>query len=189
MTVVAGITLRFLPTPSARRATLLRVFCNPATRNFYPRPPRGGRRQQPRVDADVVHEFLPTPSARRATGIAIGTAEHRVISTHALREEGDTLNANIMRDDTAFLPTPSARRATSGFASTASAQEFLPTPSARRATAVPRYKVGGQAISTHALREEGDAARALITTCPHNFYPRPPRGGRQCSSAHWRAAS
>ena len=33
--------------------------------------------------------FLPTPSARRATGIAIGAAEHRVISTHALREEGD----------------------------------------------------------------------------------------------------
>ena len=56
--------------------------------NFYPRPPRGGRRgvTQPYV-ADKL--FLSTPSARRAT------ADYRAgvflfpISIHALREEGD----------------------------------------------------------------------------------------------------
>ena len=60
------ITLRFLSTPSARRATVpLMVFQTPHT-DFYPRPPRGGR-QEP-MKASVRHRlFLSTPSARRAT--------------------------------------------------------------------------------------------------------------------------
>ena len=33
-------------------------------------------------------------------------------------------------------------------------------------------------ISIHALREEGDVG-PLLSACPDNFYPRPPRGGRQ----------
>ena len=37
----------FLSTPSARRATLHRHGQNRAIRNFYPRPPRGGRRSIP----------------------------------------------------------------------------------------------------------------------------------------------
>ena len=37
-------------------------------------------------------QFLPTPSARRATRSHIGyPVPARVISTHALREEGDTV--------------------------------------------------------------------------------------------------
>ena len=55
---------------------------------------------------------------------------------------------------------------------------FLSTPSARRATG---SAVGGQqglCISIHALREEGDAICKSASTCPLNFYPRPPRGGR-----------
>ena len=40
-------------------------------------------------------------------------------------------------------------------------------------------------ISIHALREEGDAT-ARDTTCRRmNFYPRPPRGGRQSSPYIW----
>ena len=35
---------RFLSTPSARRATLLRPSRPPLLTYFYPRPPRGGRR-------------------------------------------------------------------------------------------------------------------------------------------------
>ena len=34
-------------------------------------------------------------------------------------------------------------------------------------------------ISIHALREEGDQARMRPLSCGENFYPRPPRGGRQ----------
>ena len=34
-------------------------------------------------------------------------------------------------------------------------------------------------ISIHALREEGDHLRSFQAFGFHNFYPRPPRGGRQ----------
>ena len=56
--------------------------------NFYPRPPRGGRRKRRELEADT-EQFLSTPSARRATGI-VG------------------LRFLVIR----FLSTPSARRAT-----------------------------------------------------------------------------
>ena len=35
-----------------------------------------------------------------------------------------------------------------------------------------------QAISIHALREEGDTVTLRAITTLWNFYPRPPRGGR-----------
>ena len=56
--------------------------------NFYPRPPRGGRRSTPRSRCSR-RVFLSTPSARRAT-----------------RARGDTGQMDK------FLSTPSARRAT-----------------------------------------------------------------------------
>ena len=82
--------------------------------------------------------FLPTPSARRATYLLLPCVSRTLISTHALREEGDE---NIVKDGpvvSVFLPTPSARRATSGIT----------------------FGKGGYLISTHALREEGDYRRA-----------------------------
>ena len=36
-------------------------------------------------------------------------------------------------------------------------------------------------ISIHALREEGDLEGTRWHSDLHNFYPRPPRGGRQLS--------
>ena len=79
--------------------------------DFYPRPPRGGRRQQPykiscpqgisihalREEGDQAaapeaiqpKEFLSTPSARRATGKQDLLKYSYGISIHALREEGD----------------------------------------------------------------------------------------------------
>ena len=56
---------RFLPTPSARRATLALT------------------------DAEGQSLFLPTPSARRATLAGSALLAGYGISTHALREEGD----------------------------------------------------------------------------------------------------
>ena len=58
--------MQFLSTPSARRATWLRRTLTKRMGDFYPRPPRGGRR---------------TGDAR--------AAKHHSISIHALREEGD----------------------------------------------------------------------------------------------------
>ena len=56
------------------------------------------------------------------------------ISTHALREEGDTTNC----------------------CGATGTRGFLPTPSARRATGPDQHPLQPDLISTHALREEGD---------------------------------
>ena len=56
--------------------------------------------------------------------------------------------------------------------------KFLSTPSARRATLYNHRHAHCCQISIHALREEGDRVRFLRSSQRHNFYPRPPRGGR-----------
>ena len=123
--------------------------------NFYPRPPRGGRRPPSRIwrwswsflstpsarratslwetYLFAVVEFLSTPSARRATQSGRPDRDRCVISIHALREEGDVVDGDRPRD---------------------------------------------VSISIHALREEGDAQRGWNRATPRYFYPRPPRGGR-----------
>ena len=80
--------------------------------NFYPRPPRGGRRRRevalnvckkisihalreegdfPFCDFIILYfQFLSTPSARRATYRILVLCVALKISIHALREEGDT---------------------------------------------------------------------------------------------------
>ena len=124
--------------------------------DFYPRPPRGGRRggivkvlcgieflstpsaRRATKAAPLVFSwfsFLSTPSARRATGQPGGEGECRGISIHALREEGDpvllldvgrTLISIHALREEGDWPTSSSRIPTS---------RFLSTPSARRATA------------------------------------------------------
>ena len=101
--------------------------------DFYPRPPRGGRRRPSPVTSAAL-TFLSTPSARRATSPLPVVGQGRRISIHALREEGDAFPS----------PLPQRRK------------EFLSTPSARRATRLCR----------------------CITSPAGYFYPRPPRGGR-----------
>ena len=149
----------FLSTPSARRATV-HVLAGAHRRfDFYPRPPRGGRR---RSGSALFGPFI--------------------ISIHALREEGDPYLNETGGVDGLFLSTPSARRATTrrsgrrkcshhfyprpprggrlGQRQGADPQrEFLSTPSARRATTTANRPAGTAAISIHALREEGDDPR------------------------------
>ena len=86
------------------------------TVNFYPRPPRGGRRGGAAM-IPFPDKFLSTPSARRAT-LAPGAA----------------IMARL------FLSTPSARRATLSGSSSPWSTVFLSTPSARRATAKTETK-------------------------------------------------
>ena len=84
------------------------------------------------------------------------------ISIHALREEGDLLQAACTRPPWIFLSTPSARRATAAVLHLLrSMTRFLSTPSARRATIPSRQGLQGQGISIHALREEGDPFSAV----------------------------
>ena len=172
------ITLRFLSTPSARRATVpLMVFQTPHT-DFYPRPPRGGR-QEP-MKASVRHRlFLSTPSARRATGADEGIRQAQAISIHALREEGDRLSRMAASSSPYFYPRPPRGGRPTTWTTRPRHRKFLSTPSARRATS---FAYAGKLlfpISIHALREEGDSLIPPRTLPRWNFYPRPPRGGRQ----------
>ena len=57
--------------------------------DFYPRPPRGGRLDEV-LPGDTFNVFLSTPSARRATSQGGGQSTSMSISIHALREEGDS---------------------------------------------------------------------------------------------------
>ena len=103
----------FLSTPSARRATNEVERRRAECADFYPRPPRGGRRTF--LLAPMGRSlFLSTPSARRATSTARRAPwDGYFISIHALREEGDLADEKTRQLLDKFLSTPSARRATS----------------------------------------------------------------------------
>ena len=140
------------------------MFVSPESspgRNFYPRPPRGGRRRSSQRACRSWSDFYPrpprggrlcpvwprrgewrflsTPSARRATDVKATAYNKALISIHALREEGDRRWPMQSLPLCGFLSTPSARRAT------------WPYP--------------------------------LGLTNQQYFYPRPPRGGRR--QVHW----
>ena len=131
----------FLSTPSARRATSRPFPSFGRCPNFYPRPPRGGRRGWFRIPARL-SRFLSTPSARRATpALEDMVGVFLDISIHALREEGDRPALIPLPPRSAFLSTPSARRATWPPVSTSSMySNFYPRP--------PR---GGRLLSTAVL--------------------------------------
>ena len=78
----------FLSTPSARRATPPGQVQQIRHVDFYPRPPRGGRRAQGSGRA-AERNFYPRPprGGRPSSGALPGPALK--ISIHALREEGD----------------------------------------------------------------------------------------------------
>ena len=81
---------RFLPTPSTRRATRLRMAAWLHSSNFYPRPPRGGRRGSNMSGNNTQMDFYPRPprGGRPYAGQPVGDGSP--ISTHALHEEGDS---------------------------------------------------------------------------------------------------
>ena len=152
----------FLSTPSARRATFV-VHCQGSLDfDFYPRPPRGGRRLQ-EIDArKKARKFLSTPSARRATYIEYVLLKHLEISIHALREEGDRSTLRRMQD-----------------------RQKISIHALREEGDLDAACGCGDArnISIHALREEGDPRFGRTPPSMCNFYPRPPRGGRRGSPA------
>ena len=111
------LTSQFLSTPSARRATPGLRDCPVQVGDFYPRPPRGGRRLLLHGGCPLCN-FYPRPprGGRQHNGLASGTVQQ-------------------------FLSTPSARRATFfSFSVSPSNRLFLSTPSARRATGNVPYR-------------------------------------------------
>ena len=80
-------------------------------RDFYPRPPRGGRRAS--AQARAVGRIISIHALREeGDRIADCAPFAEFISIHALREEGDKYWVFEGRTNPKFLSTPSARRAT-----------------------------------------------------------------------------
>ena len=157
----------FLPTPSARRATL-----PIAPHLLFPQ-----------------FIFLPTPSARRATYFCCLLDRAEAISTHALREEGDRRPSNCPARRPYFYPRPPrGGRQQPAYQGRASLMYFYPRPPRGGRPAPAQGCRYSAVISTHALREEGDGRASVTRPCPAiYFYPRPPRGGRLFSKISTRA--
>ena len=152
-TIVGWVS--FQSTPSARRATSSSCPRARPSRNFNPRPPRGGR---PAHSLCKVHAVAISIHALREEGDQQTKREamDSKISIHALREEGDVSIHSA-------VPNPAI---------------FQSTPSARRATQKAMDSTKNKMISIHALREEGDKMLDEIFPAESYFNPRPPRGGR-----------
>ena len=147
----------FLSTPSARRATVASPTTHTPPRDFYPRPPRGGRPGQGAQPCSVRHFYPRPPRGGRPAFFMRITGVIR-ISIHALREEGDQVPAVQYLIFHNFYPRP---------------------PRGGRQSAI-RADLCQILISIHALREEGDLAPCCCPRRSGYFYPRPPRGGRRC---------
>ena len=172
---------RFLSTPSARRATKLPPRKRSNQKNFYPRPPRGGRRSPilgiqyshanfyPRPPRGGRHQipleqwyqtnFYPRPP--RGGRRAVHRSDHgqQPISIHALREEGDEAAPRMDEAMAPFLSTPSARRATAGKQEDGVVTHISIPALREEGDGKPhRGDHGHSGISIPALREEGDRA-------------------------------
>ena len=168
--------IKFLSTPSARRATRTRRQMVSGSSNFYPRPPRGGRPSTPgfatlsynfyprpprggRQDSETngfrIIKFLSTPSARRATKTPKQEKSTKVISIHALREEGDGTRRPMVPKPSNFYPRPPRGGRPKATEAAEAKEYFYPRPPRGGRRTTPRY-----------------------SNITKNFYPRPPRGGR-----------
>ena len=153
--------LTFLSTPSARRATPRCLLLHARVCISIHALREEGDLYGFRV-VNVHGNFYPRPPRGGRQRRKILLHKRGKISIHALREEGDLFSRQAMESNESFLSTPSARRATLCQRHCDRCAGFLSTPSARRATPIL-----------------GQAKDAIV-----DFYPRPPRGGRQ---AHQRA--
>ena len=125
--------IKFLSTPSARRATTKAVFVKSTKLNFYPRPPRGGRPITAATTRRPRNFYPRPPRGGRLSG----------------------QSAPIMQG--LFLSTPSARRATGMRTKLLlNAAYFYPRPPRGGRLEDVIGVDSGRGISIHALREEGD---------------------------------
>ena len=132
--LISGCRFLFLSTPSARRATRRPSRRTTASGNFYPRPPRGGR----------------------PVSVAMFKVR-RIISIHALREEGDLDVSFVGLFEYDFYPRPprGGRR------------DIQACKNSRHDNFYPRPPRGGRRKPKPQQHME-----------QIYFYPRPPRGGR-----------
>ena len=128
------------------------------SRDFYPRPPRGGR---PAGGLGSFHGRQISIHALREEGDAAvnDLLQRHNISIHALREEGDPFRHRSERVKEDFYPRPPRGGRHQTTLTAEMYRKFLSTPSARRATRARPSRENRPEISIHALREEGDPRR------------------------------
>ena len=174
---------------------------NNAFFDFYPRPPRGGRRRAPRGLFHLQRHFYPRPprGGRLNANIANGFAGVFLSTPSARRATTVVVRAIGARND--FYPRPPRGGRRSCTLTPITPARFLSTPSARRATCddhcnafqlcnfYPRPPRGGRRrpaadtpygavfLSTPSARRATHHVQPVSPLC-RNFYPRPPRGGR-----------
>ena len=171
---------KFLSTPSGWRATRFSSRFSGSGKNFYPRPPGGGRPRTAalsacngcyfyprppgggrlclRLNSSCAFPFLSTPSGWRATkahGFRI--AQSIFLSTPS-GWRATVVHVTYLLRNRRFLSTPSGWRATSDeVAEGIKKAVFLSTPSGWRATGgILSQGSAIVGISIHALRVEGD---------------------------------
>ena len=147
----------FLSTPSARRATFLLLRTKPHHLDFYPRPPRGGRRTHSRPLSFVLYFYPRPPRGGRPERSAPAGGSWQ-ISIHALREEGDSARTLPRRWGTNFYPRPPR----GGRPPRCGSRPYCPRISIHALREEGdlgdrRGSPGPAQISIHALREEGDS--------------------------------
>ena len=167
----------FLSTPSARRATkaiddytmqliisihalreegdALGDLPKNALVNFYPRPPRGGRRAG--IPPSMrVSEFLSTPSARRATSRTSRRCSATVYFYPRPPRGGRHLRVLTPSNFKDFYPRPPRGGRRPSRTCCSCSANFYPRPPRGGRPAVDARSVHPAGISIHALREEGD---------------------------------
>ena len=189
----------FQSTPPARGATKSIQGCRCFLSDFNPRPPRGGRRDDPAGRlGDVVFQSTPpargatakwrlqwvspprfqsTPPARGATQ-AQDKDFPRLVFQSTPPARGATTKFGLWQPMPLFQSTPPARGATMQQPMSQPVQQFQSTPPARGATIL-----GSNSWNFLLFQSTPPARGATLSLCLLNaaslyFNPRPPRGGR-----------
>ena len=164
--------------------SILAVATHP--KYFYPRPPRGGRPKTYRLDLDAGN-FYPRPPRGGRPPCGVHAIQRKVISIHALREEGDPV---------VFKPCAPAFKISIHALREEGDHHLHPQQGADRDDFYPRPPRGGRHLVVHAgcfvdddfypRPPRGGRRRCGFCPCPGrwNFYPRPPRGGRRILECH-----
>ena len=171
-------------------------------RDFYPRPPGGGRPPRP-PSFVTVPEFLSTPSGWRATLHQQGGGGKSFYFYPRPPGGGRLVTVTIMcapRHN--FYPRPPGGGRHKDTKSIHTNGDFYPRPPGGGRQQAAKNCLSARRISIHALRVEGDYDTGLPRGCPPisihalrvegdvtvnggdamnmiDFYPRPPGGGRR----------
>ena len=166
------------------RATLVKkvgVICN----NRYEGSPKAGSVKVPVRDTEVsVNDYNKQTGAEKTHGdtayLTVAINKDKAVNEIIDGFDAESVPGNLVADrlDSAGYSLGLQMDSDGSVELTTAPKRSLSAPSARRATRCFPGCTELQAISIHALREEGDQLEPSERIEYLYFYPRPPRGGR-----------